>query len=98
MAIKAAYQASNGASGNFWVARSVYISPDNSHCRLFFDLFTSQGAYVSGASAIYGQDFLMTGAANAFSLSTLAGLEEARLVTANGVAPFVSGTVVSGFP
>lgn len=98
MAINAAYQAPNGVSGNFWVARSAYISPDYSHSRMFMDLYASQAAYVSGASALYGADFLLTGPANAFSLTTVSFVAETRMVSANGVAPFIGGTVITGIP
>jgi hypothetical protein len=98
MAINKAYQAPNGVSGNFWVARSAYIAPDYSHSRMFMDLYASQAAYVSGAPALYGADFLLTGVSNAFNLTTVSSLAETRMVSSNGVAPFIGGTVITGFP
>jgi len=83
----------NGVSGNFWVTSNVYISPDYSHARLTMALYASQAAYVSGADAVYQNDYLLNpGPYNKVNLSAIG---EAALISGN--SQFSGGSQVSGF-
>jgi len=83
-----------GVSGNFWVTTRVYISPDYSHARMTMGLYTSQAAYVSGADALYENDYLLSNP-GPFTQINLAAIGEAALIT--NVSQFSGGSRVSGF-
>jgi hypothetical protein len=81
----------NGVSGNYWVIRGIYMSPDVSNTRAFADLYVDAAASVSG-TPIHQADIILDGINNPFHQSNMEDIVEAQLITMPG--DFLSGIQV----
>ena len=76
-------------SGNFWVGRNFYVSPDYSGVEATMALYRSQADYLAGAPAIFENTFELAGNKNPVGKGVLAALIEEQLIAV--VPTFVSG-------
>lgn len=90
MAITKTKVLSNGLTGNHWVVKGVYLSPDASHLRAYMDLYTNAAASVTG-TPIHSQEVLLASSDNPLHTGKIADLVEQKLVSLPG--DFVSGVI-----
>lgn len=90
MAITKTKTLTDGRTGNHWIVKGVYLSPDASHAKAFVDLYENAGAAVTG-TPIYSQEVLLAASDNPLHTGKMVDLVEAKLVTLPG--DFVSGVV-----
>lgn len=83
-----------GVSGEFWVTKGIYISPDMTQSRIHMNLFRNQAAYASGDVPVFADDFVMAGGDHPFFLKELSPIAEQKLITLAGT--FNGGSFVSG--
>lgn len=93
MAIQKNKVLASGASGNYWVIRGIYISPDTSATRAFADLYVDAATALSDAgNPIHTVDIVLDGINNPFNPVSMAQIVQAKLITLPG--DFLSGVEV----
>jgi hypothetical protein len=92
MAIEKTKTLPSGVSGNFWVMNRIQIAPDYSFIRCFANLYTSQGAFVSGVPSIFEEDVIVT--SNPVTPAAIEYLLELYLVGQTSFTDFYGGSVV----